>query len=99
MTNPYLLFRQKSFDFLYLTCYISTQVILYYPIGKEVEKTMNKRDIQAQIAELKMDYINLQGDIEKLESTGHNDMVAQAEQRLANMEERLKELNTQLASL
>ena len=32
---------------------------------------MTKQQLQAQIAELKMDYINLQGDMEKLESNGH----------------------------
>lgn len=58
-----------------------------------------KSDIEYQIKELKMDYINLQGDIEKLESTGHNDQVAKAEQRLANMEAKLAELNKQLAEL
>jgi len=58
-----------------------------------------KNDLEYQIKELKMDYINLQGDIEKLGSTGHNDQVAQAEQRLANMESKLAELNKQLAEL
>lgn len=59
----------------------------------------SKSDIEYQIRELKMDYMNLQGDIEKLESTGHNDQVAKAEQRLANMEATLAELNKQLAEL
>jgi len=59
----------------------------------------SKSDIEYQIKELKMDYMNLQGDIEKLESTGHNDQVAKAEQRLANMEAKLAELNKQLAAL
>lgn len=59
----------------------------------------SKSDIEYQIKELKMDYMNLQGDIEKLESTGHNDQVTQAEQRLANMEAKLAELNKQLAAL
>ena len=44
-----------------------------------------------------MDYINLQGDIEKLESTGNNSFVKKAELRLATMEEKLAELNKQLA--
>ena len=43
-----------------------------------------KSDIQYQITELKMDYMNLQGDIEKLESTGHNDQVAKAEQQVGS---------------
>lgn len=60
---------------------------------------MNKRQLEAAIAELKMDYINLQGDIEKLESTGNNSFVAKAEIRLATMEEQLADLNKQLAEL
>ncbi|MCM3744254.1 hypothetical protein M3193_08870 [Sporosarcina luteola] len=60
---------------------------------------MNKRQIESAIAELKMDYISLQGDVEKLESTGHADSVHKAEQRLAVMEEKLAELNKQLAEL
>lgn len=58
---------------------------------------MNKRQVENEIVELKMDYINLQGDIEKLESTGNNSFVKKAELRLATMEERLAELNKQLA--
>lgn len=58
---------------------------------------MNKRQVETAIAELKMDYINLQGDIEKLESTGNNSYVKKAELRLATMEANLAELNKQLA--
>ncbi len=58
---------------------------------------LNKRQIENEIVELKMDYINLQGDIEKLESTGNNSFVKKAEIRLATMEEKLAELNKQLA--
>lgn len=58
---------------------------------------MNKRQVENEIVELKMDYINLQGDIEKLESTGNDSFVKKAELRLATMEERLAELNKQLA--
>jgi hypothetical protein len=57
---------------------------------------MNKRQVESAIAELKMDYINLQGDIEKLESTGNNSYVKKAELRLATMEDNLAELNKQL---
>ncbi|GKV69074.1 hypothetical protein NCCP2716_15720 [Sporosarcina sp. NCCP-2716] len=60
---------------------------------------MTKSQIESEIAELKMDYISLQGDIEKLESTGHGDSVQKAEARLAKMEDRLSELNRQLAEL
>lgn len=60
---------------------------------------LSKSDIEQQILQLKMDYINLQGDIEKLENTGHIDSVTQAEKRLAKMEQQLAELNKQLAAL
>lgn len=60
---------------------------------------LTKDQIEQQIAELKMDYINLQGDMEKLESLGHADSVKQAVTRLENMEARLAELNKQLAAL
>ncbi|KAA0955727.1 hypothetical protein FQ087_14110 [Sporosarcina sp. ANT_H38] len=57
---------------------------------------MNKRQVETAITELKMDYINLQGDIEKLESTGNNSFVKKAELRLAKLEDDLAELNKQL---
>ncbi len=60
---------------------------------------LTKREIEQQIAEIKMDYINLQGDIEKLENTGHIDSVMQAEERLARMEKKLAELNKLLAEM
>ncbi|MER1959258.1 MAG: SE1832 family protein [Solibacillus sp.] len=60
---------------------------------------LTKSQLQQEIAELKMDYINLQGDTEKLESVGHADSVKQAVTRLENMEARLAELNKQLAAL
>lgn len=64
---------------------------------KGVLLMLTKSNLEQQIAELKMDYINLQGDIEKLENTGHINSVMQAEERLAKMEQRLAELNKQLA--
>lgn len=60
---------------------------------------MTKRQIENEIAELKMDYINLQGDIEKLESTGNDSFVKKAELRLETLEARLAKLNKQLAEL
>ncbi|PZX05792.1 hypothetical protein C7437_102256 [Psychrobacillus insolitus] len=60
---------------------------------------MTKQQLQAQIAELKMDYINLQGDMEKLESNGHPTQLENAERRLAKMEDNLAELNKQLSEL
>ncbi|MFK2826282.1 SE1832 family protein [Bacillus sp. B190/17] len=58
---------------------------------------MTRSEIEAKIAELKMDYIRVQGDIEKLESTGHG--VTKAEEQLIRMEKELKELNDQLTAL
>ncbi|WP_438296955.1 SE1832 family protein [Sporosarcina sp. FA15] len=58
---------------------------------------MNKRQVETAIMELKMDYISLQGDIEKLESTGNDSFVKKAELRLATLEDSLAELNKQLA--
>ncbi|RNF40092.1 SE1832 family protein [Planococcus salinus] len=60
---------------------------------------MNKQELEFEIAELKMDYTRQQGDIEKLETTGHARMVEQAEERLEKMEQRLMELNQKLAEL
>lgn len=60
---------------------------------------LTKDQLQQEIAELKMDYINLQGDMEKLESVGHPDSVKKALERLENMEVKLAELNKQLAAL
>lgn len=58
---------------------------------------MDKKQIEREIAELKMEYVNLQGDIEKLESVGQNIFVAKSEVRLGAMEEQLKMLNKKLA--
>lgn len=58
-----------------------------------------KSQIEQEIVQLKMDYINLQGDMEKLESVGHPDSVRQAVERLERMEQQLAELNKQLAQL
>nr|WP_106783301.1 SE1832 family protein [Lysinibacillus timonensis] len=60
---------------------------------------LSKKELEQQIAELKMDYINLQGDMEKLEQTGHAGSVAQSVERLEKMEKQLAELNKQLAAL
>ena len=58
---------------------------------------MDKKQIEREIAELKMEYVNLQGDIEKLESVGQNRFVAKSEVRLGAMEEQLAMLNKKLA--
>lgn len=59
---------------------------------------MDKKKIEQEIAELKVEYINLQGDIEKLESVGQNRFVAKSEIRLGAMEEKLAALRKQLAT-
>jgi len=51
---------------------------------------LSKPEIEQRIAELKMDYIRIQGDIEKLESLGHSP--TKAEQMLEEIENELKEL-------
>ncbi|TWT03448.1 MULTISPECIES: SE1832 family protein [unclassified Planomicrobium] len=60
---------------------------------------MSRQEIEFEIAELKSDYVRQQGDIEKLETTGHAGMVEKAEERLEKMEQRLAELNRKLAEL
>ena len=60
---------------------------------------LTKAQVQEQITELKMDYINLQGDVEKMESLGHSDSVEKAVVRLEAMEKRLADLNKQLLEL
>ena len=49
---------------------------------------MNKEKINEKISELKMEYIRIQGDIEKLESTGHS--IMKLEERLQVIEIELK---------
>jgi ribosomal protein L29 len=56
---------------------------------------MNSQDIQPKIDELKMEYIRIQGDIEKLESTGHS--IEKLEARLIDIEEELSNYRSQLS--
>jgi len=55
---------------------------------------LTKSEIEQRITELKMDYVRIQGDIEKLESVGHSP--TKAEQMLEEIENELKELRTLL---
>lgn len=48
---------------------------------------MSKLEIQQKMEELKMEYIKIQGDIEKLESTGHS--IEKLEEKLSFIEEEL----------
>ncbi|UOR11133.1 SE1832 family protein [Halobacillus amylolyticus] len=56
---------------------------------------MTRKEIENEIAALKLDYVRIQGDLDKLEATGAN--VQNAENQLARMEEQLKDLNHKLA--
>lgn len=58
---------------------------------------MDKQDLNQKIEELKMEYIKIQGDIEKLESTGHS--IDKLEARLSEIEKDLTTYRTKLASL
>lgn len=52
---------------------------------------MTLREIENQLAELKMDYMRLQDDIEKLESFGRS--VEKQEMRMKEIEEELQRLH------
>ncbi|MBE3569509.1 MAG: hypothetical protein IMW92_05100 [Bacillales bacterium] len=54
---------------------------------------MKRADIEYAMKEIKNDYIRIQGDMEKLESTGQS--VSNAEKMLKQMEDQLKILNEQ----
>ncbi|MEK3723923.1 SE1832 family protein [Paenibacillus sp. FSL H8-0034] len=54
---------------------------------------MTKDQIKARIAELKYDYIRIQEDIEKMESTGGS--ITNAERQLQAIEDELKLLHQQ----
>jgi hypothetical protein len=49
---------------------------------------MNQEKINFKISELKMEYVRIQGDIEKLESTGHS--ITKLAERLLVIETELK---------
>lgn len=54
----------------------------------------SKKEIEERIAELKMEYVRAQNDLEKLESVGHR--TVSAEKRLEAIEKELSELRKQL---
>ncbi|MBD7937644.1 MULTISPECIES: SE1832 family protein [Cytobacillus] len=58
---------------------------------------MTLREIENQLTELKMDYMRLQDDIEKLESFGRS--VEKQELRMKEIEEELQKLNRLKAEL
>ncbi len=58
---------------------------------------MNKAEIENKIQELKLDYIRLQNDLEKLDSVNGN--ISPLEKQLAQLERELANLRTQLKEL
>lgn len=74
--------------------YLKNAITLYMYFKYEVKTMNSKKEIEQRIAELKMDYIRIQNDIEKLESVGH--ATASAEKRLMAIEKELSELRKQL---
>ncbi|WP_164745614.1 SE1832 family protein [Neobacillus mesonae] len=55
---------------------------------------MNRKDIEYKIRELKMDYVRLQNDLEKLESVNGN--ISPLEKQLTEIETELRSLNEAL---
>ncbi|MFC5713176.1 SE1832 family protein [Thalassorhabdus alkalitolerans] len=58
---------------------------------------MSRKEIEDRIQMLKVDYIRVQGDIEKLESVGRG--VEKAESQLTEIEQELTDLNHKLTAL
>ncbi|WP_027965147.1 SE1832 family protein [Halalkalibacillus halophilus] len=56
---------------------------------------MTKEEIQAEINQVKNDYIRIQGDLDKLEANGGN--IAKLEEQLNQMEDQLAELRKRKA--
>lgn len=59
--------------------------------------TLNRKDIQAKLDELKSDYARIQGDMDKLEFVGGR--VSSAEEQLIRLEKEIAEVNKQLEEL
>ncbi|HSU80643.1 MAG TPA: SE1832 family protein [Candidatus Angelobacter sp.] len=58
---------------------------------------MSKEDLLEQLDELKLDYLRLQGDLEKLETTGQS--TTPIEKQLKSLEDNMRSLREQLKSL
>jgi ribosomal protein L29 len=56
---------------------------------------VSKKELEQEIAQLKMDYIRIQGDLDKMESVGGN--VSSLEKMLENMEKEIAQLRKKLA--
>jgi hypothetical protein len=63
-------------------------------LSKQEVKALNKKEIEYKIVELKDEYLQLQHNLEKLESVKGN--LHPLEKRLAAIEEELSSLNTML---
>ena len=55
---------------------------------------MDTQEINQKIDELKMEYVKVQGDIEKLEATGHSTGILEA--KLSELENKLSEYRSKL---
>jgi ribosomal protein L29 len=58
---------------------------------------MTKQELQQKIDELKMEYVKIQGDIEKVVSTGHS--IEKLEVKLSLIEEELSNYRSALKNL
>ncbi|TQS72227.1 hypothetical protein DX933_14000 [Ornithinibacillus gellani] len=55
---------------------------------------MTKKQLEAKLAELKSDYVRIQGDMDKLEYV--RGRVSSAEEQLIRLEDEIKEINKKL---
>lgn len=58
---------------------------------------MTKKQLEEKLAELKSDYVRIQGDMDKLEFVGGR--VSSAEEQLIRLEEEIANINQQLENL
>ncbi|MFS0862650.1 SE1832 family protein [Fredinandcohnia sp. 179-A 10B2 NHS] len=58
---------------------------------------MDKKTIEYKIQELKLDYVRLQNDLEKLDSVNGN--ISPLEKQIADIEQEISALNKQLREL
>lgn len=58
---------------------------------------MAKKELEAKLAELKSDYVRIQGDMDKLEFVGGR--VSSAEEQLIRLEKEIATINKQLNNL
>lgn len=56
--------------------------------------TLNEKTLKEKLAELKSDYVRIQGDMDKLEFVGGR--ISSAEEQLVRLEEEIAEINKRL---